>query len=199
MSSTPDGSPVAHTAPVSTAANPLAEARRCRYRRRGYSSTSSRQRRHSLIFTSHHFHFSSFVKQEDTLVYYTNFFLLLLPFVFILVSFPSLYFHFLSPRLLTEPFSFLSSIFPPSHLTSFLSLFLPFLSSLSFNFPLVYFRFQSITVRVFHLLPFRVSSFCFHPLLLPLSFDLLVSFPTLSSLSLASCFLCLSLSSSLVL
>lgn len=166
MSSTPDGSPVARTALVSTAANPLAEAWRCRYRRRGYSSTSSRQRRHSLISTSHHFHFSSFVKQEDTLVYYTNLSFSLsflsflysshfLPFIFIsflLVSSLSIFHSF------PQFFLFLSSHFHPFPLPS-----------LSFNFPLVYFLFLFITILVFHLLTFHVSSFCFHPLFLPLS------------------------------
>ena len=129
MSSTPNGSPVARAALVSTAANPLAEASRCRYRRRGHSSTSSRQQRHSLISTSHHFQFSSFVKQEDPLLNYTlfpcfsflsHFTFFSLPF-FILLSFPfwlicclssfSSLFHPLSLLSLSFLFYFLLFIF----------------------------------------------------------------------------------------
>ena len=171
MSSTPDGSPVARAALVSTAANPLAEASRCRYRRRGHSSTSSRQQRHSLISTSHHFQFSSFVKQEDPLLNYTLF-----PCFSFLSHFTSFSHLFLSSFFYTSLISFLAHL-----LSFFLLISLPSSPSsfplFPFLFPLVYFLFLPITVRIFHLLAFRVLSFCFRPLFLPLSFNFLVSFP----------------------
>lgn len=189
MSSTPDGSPVARSALVSTAANPLAEAWRCRYRRRGYSSTSSRQRRHSLISTSHHFHFSSFVKQEDTLVYYTNlsFSLSFLSFYTRLTSFPSFSFPFSSSphwAFFTPFLNFSSS----SHLTSILFLVL--------LFPLIFLLFIFCSCTCISP-PYLSCLILLFPPPFPSAF--LVSFPTLSSLSLASCFLSLSLPSSLVL
>lgn len=178
---------MARTALVSTAANPLAEAWRCRYRRRGYSSTSSRQRRHSLISTSHHFHFSSFVKQEDTLVYYTNLSFSLsflsflysshfLPFIFIsflLVSSPSIFHSF------PQFFLFLSSHFHPFPLPS-----------LSFNFPLVYFLFLYLyftslpfVSHPFVSIPFSFRFPCFLSYLVISFLSLLFPFPLTSLLS----------------